>query len=84
MDREYQYLAAKLQQTLASDQRVCTLDIKITVTGGRIHLTGVVPTAERRAAVDAVVAEVLPDVSVRNELTVLELSERGEHERIHD
>lgn len=84
MDLEYQYLVAKLQQALANDPRVNTLDIKITFTGGRLHLTGCVPTAERRAAIDAVIAEVLPDVPVRNELTVLELTERGEHERIHD
>jgi osmotically-inducible protein OsmY len=84
MELEYQYLVAKLQQALARDDRVSALDIKITVTSGRIHLTGCVPTTERRSAVDAVVSEVLPGVPVKNELTLLELSDRGEHERIDD
>ena len=84
MELEYQYLVAKLQQALARDARVSTLDIKITVTGGRIHLTGCVPTCERRSAVDVVIAEVLPGLTVKNELTILELSDRSEHELIND
>ncbi len=84
MELEYQYLVAKLQQALARDPRVSTLDIKITVTHGRIHLTGCVPTDERRVAVDVVLSEVLPGVTVKNELSVLQLSDRGEHELIHD
>jgi osmotically-inducible protein OsmY len=84
MELEYQYLVAKLQQALARDARVSSLDIKVTVTGNRIHLTGCVPTDARRAAADLVASEVLPDIAVKNELTILELGERGEHERIDD
>jgi len=74
MDLEYQYLVGRLQETLAADPRVSTLDIKVIATGGRIHLIGEVPTHARRAAVIAVVLEALPGVPVRNELTVLELA----------
>ncbi len=84
MDLEYQYLVAKLQQALAADGRVCMLDIKVKVTHGKIHLTGTVPSAERRAAIDEVLAELMPGVPVKNELAVLELSEQTEHEHIHE
>jgi osmotically-inducible protein OsmY len=84
MDLEYQYLVGRLQETLAADPRVSTLDIKVVATGGRIHLIGEVPTHERRAAVIAVVHEALPGVQVRNELTVLELSGAPEPEDLRD
>lgn len=83
MDLQYQYLVAKLQEALAADTRVSTLDIKVVVTGGRVHLTGEVGTEERRAALDAVAASVLPGVSVRNDVTVLGLGEAPLRERIH-
>jgi osmotically-inducible protein OsmY len=73
MDLEYQYLVGKLQEALAGDTRVNAQDIRVVVTGGRIHLIGQVSTAERRAAVNQVVAEVLPGIPVRDELTILEL-----------
>jgi osmotically-inducible protein OsmY len=73
MDLEYQYLVGKLQEALAADTRVNAQDIRVVVTGGRIHLIGQVPTASRRDAVNQVVAEVLPGIPVRNELTILEL-----------
>jgi len=73
MDLEYQYLVGKLQEALAGDTRVNAQDIRVVVTGGRIQLIGQVSTAERRAAVNQVVAEVLPGLPVRNELTNLEL-----------
>ena len=73
-----------LAHQLVRDGEGASKFIKITVTGGRIHLTGCVPTGERRAAIDVVVAEVLPGVAVKNELTVLELSDRSEHELIND
>jgi osmotically-inducible protein OsmY len=74
MDLEYQYLVGKLQEALANDTRVNAQDIRVVVTGGRIHLTGEVSTIERRAAVNEVVGEVLPGIPVRNELSVLELA----------
>jgi osmotically-inducible protein OsmY len=74
MDLEYQYLVGKLQEALASDTRVNAQDIRVVVTGGRIHLMGEVSTPERRLAVSEVAAEVLPGIPVRNELTVLDLA----------
>jgi hypothetical protein len=84
MELEYQYLVAKLQHAIATDESVSMLDVKVVISAGKIHVTGTVPTEERRGAVDAVIARVLPGIPVRNELTILELSDRPEHERIHD
>lgn len=83
MNTEYQYLIGKLQDALATDPRVNSLDVKITVCGGRIHLTGEALTEERRAAVAAVVSEVAPEVEVRNEMIVFQLQEVGEPEAIY-
>lgn len=84
MDLEYQYVVAKLQEALAADDRVSMLDIKVTVTHGKVHLTGTVSTEERRAVINTVLSELLPGVPVKNELAVLELSERTDHEQIND
>ncbi len=83
MDIEYQYLVGKLQEALAADARVNALDIKVVVAGGRIHLTGQVPTEERRMAVTRIVAEMQPELPVHNELTVLELNDGVKHEGLH-
>jgi osmotically-inducible protein OsmY len=82
MDLSTQYLVGKLQQALAADSRVSTLDIKITVTGGKVHLTGEVSTEERRAALTEVISAVMPGTTVYNEVTVLGLLGRPRIERI--
>jgi osmotically-inducible protein OsmY len=82
MELQYQYLVAKLQEALARDPRVGTQDIKVVFTGGRIHLIGEVPTRARREAIDAVAADTLPGVPVRNEVRVLALGDAGEPEAI--
>jgi osmotically-inducible protein OsmY len=82
VDVEYQYLVARLQDALAADSRVNTLDIRVLIVGGRIHLIGEVPTEERREAIHQVTREVLPGHDVRNELTVLELSHAARAESV--
>ncbi len=83
MDHSYQYLVGRLQEALATDARVNALDVKVTVSGGKIHLTGEVGTEERRAALTEVVSSVLPGTPVYNEVTVLGLLDTPKHERIH-
>ena len=73
MNQEYQYLVGKLQEALAVDDHVNALDIRISIAHGRVHLSGEVPTEERRAAVHRIACEMLPDLEVRNDITVLEL-----------
>lgn len=83
MDFSYQYLVARLQDALAADSRVSTLDIRITVMGGKVHLTGEVGTEARRAALTDVVNAVVPGTTVYNEVTVLGLLDGPKLERIH-
>lgn len=75
MDLEYQYLVARLQEAFARDERLSSLDIKVVLTGNRIHLMGDVPTETRRGAADEIARQVAPGVQVRNELRVLALDE---------
>lgn len=83
MDIDYQYLVGTLQEALAADGRVNALDLRIAVAGGRIHLTGEVPTEARRALAGRIVAELQPRLPLDNELTVLELSAAVKHEGVH-
>ena len=84
MNQEYQYLVGKLQEALAVDGRVNALDIRINIAHGRVHLTGEVPTEERRLAVQRVAQEVLPGMEVRNDITVIQLVDAGKPEAVDD
>jgi hypothetical protein len=84
MNQEYQYLVAKLQEALAVDGRVNALDIRINIAHGRVHLTGEVPTEERRAAIQRIAQEVLPELDIRNDISVLELVEAAKPEALDD
>lgn len=75
MDLEYQYLVARLQEALARDERVSSLDIKVVLTGNKIHLLGEVPTEHRRNAADEIARAVVPGIVIRNELRVLALDD---------
>lgn len=83
MDVEYQYLVGKLENALATDPRVNALDVKVRICGHKIHLTGEIPTEERRWAAALVVAELAPGIEVFNELTVFELNPAISAEAIH-
>ncbi|HEY6330945.1 MAG TPA: BON domain-containing protein [Blastocatellia bacterium] len=84
MKTEYQYMVAKLQGALAKDPRVNVLDIKVLVTGERIHMTGQVGSEEGRAAATEIASAILPGADVRNEITILEIGAPGLPEAIVD
>ena len=84
MNHEYQYLVGKLEEALAVDDRVNALDIRINIANGRVHLSGEVSTEERRAAIQQIAEEVLPQLDVRNDITVLELIEVCRTEAVDD
>jgi osmotically-inducible protein OsmY len=83
MEHDHQYLVGRLQEVFATDPRVNALDLRVMMRGGKVHITGQVPTEERRRAVEEVVAEVLPEVQCCNELTVYELHPVTPPEVIH-
>ncbi len=77
-----EYLIGHIQQALATDPRTGELELDVRIAGGRIFLTGVVATSERRGAVETVVREIAPDLDVANELTVSEETEPGPEEAL--
>jgi BON domain len=76
------YVAAHVQEALARDPRVNEPELEVQVVGGRVFVTGVVPTDQRRRAVEAVVHECCPDLRVENQTTVAHYPETGETERV--
>jgi osmotically-inducible protein OsmY len=84
MNLDYQYLVGRIQNVLATDPRTNKQDVKIMVRNGRVHLTGETSTDERRRTIGEVVSEVVPELEVRNELKVIELSEPAQPEVIGD
>jgi Icc-related predicted phosphoesterase len=68
------YLAGRLREALAADERVAQLDIDIRLKGDQVTLGGSVATDERRAAAESVARQVLPDHTIINDLQVIDLS----------
>jgi osmotically-inducible protein OsmY len=66
-----QYLVARVRDALAHDHRVAALDIQVRIVGTDLFLTGAVATAPRRDAVEAVVHDVAPELTLHNQLDVL-------------
>lgn len=74
------YDAEHIRERLIQDPRVGALDVQVRLSGGALLVTGNVPTAERKEAIGAVVAELAPDVEVRNDISVTDLSEPTDQE----
>jgi osmotically-inducible protein OsmY len=84
MNTDYQYLVGKIQAALAADARTNKLDVKVMIAGGKIHLMGQTSTEERRRAIAIVVTEAVPDMDVRNELTLIQIGDPAQPEEICD
>jgi osmotically-inducible protein OsmY len=81
-ERTDDYVAAHVQEALARDPRVNEPELEVQVVNGRVFVTGVVPTNERRDAIEAVVHDVSPDFDVENQTTVARYPEAGEPEHV--
>ena len=76
------YTAAHVQEALARDGRVGELGIAVEIADGMVVVQGVVPTEERRAAIEVVLGELLPEHEVRNRIIVEPIRDGGEPEVI--
>jgi hypothetical protein len=76
------YVAEHVREKLATDERVNEPELEVQVVGGRVFVTGVVPTDERRSAVGVVVAECCPDLEVENRTTIARYGDAGTTERV--
>ena len=77
-----QYLIAHVHDALARDPRLNEFDVDISLRGDEVFVSGVVATDERQQAVSEVVAEVLPQYRVHNEVSVMNYSEPDGQERL--
>jgi hypothetical protein len=64
------YRVQRLREALAKDPRVGELELEVRSAGGKVFVSGLVGTEERRSAIDAVAREVVPDLRVVNETAV--------------
>ncbi|MBE3203438.1 phospholipid-binding protein [Parafrankia irregularis] len=65
-----EYLAGDLHERLAEDPRVAELGLEVAVGPEGVTVRGEVATEARRHRLDAVLAELVPDRPIRNEVTV--------------
>jgi hypothetical protein len=74
-DENPKYLAARLRRTLAEDPRTAEMGVRLAIREDHVHLSGEVATEERRADLDAVLAERVPDMVVHNDVRVADTRE---------
>ena len=76
-DDSPEYLAERVHQAVTTDPRTTEQGVQVRVTEVEVFLSGEVASAERRAAVAEVAAEVVPGRRIHNDVTVVPLD--GEH-----
>jgi BON domain len=76
------YAAGLIERTLAEDPRTHELGIRADVRDDVVYLRGEVAGEERRQLVGEVVAEAVPNLTVRNEVSVAAVHPPGQEERL--
>jgi hypothetical protein len=76
------YREEELRQALAVDTRVNEPELEVTIANGRVIVTGIVPTEERRAAVEVVLRERCGDLAIDNQTTVKHFPPAEEEESV--
>jgi hypothetical protein len=64
-------VAEHLRQALTADPRIGEQGVRVEVRDGTVHLSGEVTTPQRRAALAEVVAELAPDLEIRNDVRLV-------------
>ena len=77
-----EYTEAHVAEALATDARVATLGIEVDIRGKDVFVSGDVGTADRHAAVEEVIAELLPGYTVHNDTTAPEFPKGVETEHL--
>ena len=77
-----QYVAERIRSALASDRRVSEIGIGVKIVGNRVQLSGAVATPDRRALVEQIVRELMPDHDVQNDIVIQEMGESQRAERL--
>ena len=79
---EDQYIVARALEALAGDPRVGETSLHVSVTGGRLFVTGDVATAERQMRITEVLEERFPDLEIANATAVFDMVETTEEEKL--
>ena len=79
-DQPEAYVTEHIRDALAHDPRVSQPGISVTMAGGKILLSGEVPTAERKSAATEVAEPLAEGRAVHNALTVSAPSEPVDRE----
>ena len=77
-----QYVAERIRSALAADKRVSELGINVKIVADRVQLGGAVATHDRRALVEQIVRELMPEHAVQNDIVVQEMGEPQRSERL--
>jgi osmotically-inducible protein OsmY len=77
-----QYVAARVKSALAEDERISELGILVDIRGEQLFLRGQVADARRRALIADVAEEAAPGLTVRNEITVMDVRDPCEEEKL--
>lgn len=77
-----EYDEAHVAEALATDPRVSTLGIEVSIRANEVFLSGDVGTPERHDAVSEVVAELLPGYTVHNDTSAPEFPRGVETEHL--
>lgn len=75
-----QYLAARVREAIASDERTHVLDVDVRIVGGQVFLRGQVPNDERRSAIEEVARGVVEGLQIHNEVEVFGAEPAGVEE----
>lgn len=76
------YLVERIRESIATDPRVNELELQVTVSSGKVFVSGTVATAERRDAIGEVLAAVAPNHEIHNETSVIPLASDHEVEEL--
>jgi BON domain len=74
------YLAGRIERALAEDPRTNELSVTVEVAEGVVHLRGEVAGGRRRQLIAQVAREAAPELTVRNEVSVIEVQPPGPEE----
>ncbi|MFL6125329.1 BON domain-containing protein [Actinophytocola sp.] len=81
-DESPQYRVAHLRRALAEDPRTTEMGVRVNVRGDQVHLSGEVATEERRVELERVLGEVAPELTVNNDVRVVDIREPGRREEL--
>ena len=76
------YVAARVQNALAEDDRTHELGIRVDVRGNQLFLRGQVGSDRQIRLLGQVAAEAAPGMTVHNEVTAMEVAEPGTEEHL--